>query len=389
MKKLLLLTAIAIIATLSCTAQTYINQANGDTLKLFPKKTAITPPPVVVAPPTTDISALNAQEQSFDNIWYANGSAAVGGEVNKLNTKKGGVDINYHGRTSKPGPTWPPVAIDGKLPIMVDPYALEFNNRLSTQYESDQITPIAPPYEKWWISRTMPSATYEALFEDGAGYVANNGGDGVRILNAQIGQIPGAKWPATFETHIGRLVVLNSNTGSLYFDNVYQGQVSISGANYSQSFFNVGVITNNMDLDFMAMYFKKGKLPDSDATAIYTSLASKWAVGSIPNQILINNLGWTKTSGKSPVYTPQATVVNVPNGVKVADPSKWDYQWIWWQQSTYLGVQTIFSTKYQITLADLPAGYANIQGLNIKLRIRPKDTNGNSWRWFESNGQPY
>jgi hypothetical protein len=151
--------------------------------------------------------------------------------------------------------------------------------------------------------------------------------------------------------------------------------------------FMVGTITNNANWDFAAMYFKVGNFNNTDATTVYNSLANKWQQGSIPNQILLNNISWTK---KNNVYTPSATTVNTPAGIKVADPSKWDYQWYWRNNNDNLDIQTPLSTKYQLTVADFPTGYTSAPGgFALKVTIRPKDTNGNAWRYFDGTFANY
>src|ERR1700755_3572261 len=80
-----------------------------------------TNPPINTGNNTNSFDALNTQENLFDNIWWVKGAygfdglnpttsvAANNAEVGKLNTKKGGVDINYTGRvlTKAAGQTWP------------------------------------------------------------------------------------------------------------------------------------------------------------------------------------------------------------------------------------------------------------------------------------------
>jgi hypothetical protein len=250
---------------------------------------------------------------------------------------------------------------------------------------------MKPPFETWFVFRILPNAVYEAFFAAGGncGYIANNG-NGMRIINQDYGFLPTSTAPSLLKTHIGRLVISSQSSASLYIDNALQGTLSLQGNdlnNMTKTLFNVGAVSNQPDWDFAAMYFKKGTFSDNDATTIYNSLATKWKVNTYPDQILLSNLTWSKSNG---TYTPNATIINTPDGAVVADPSKWDYQWYWRNNNDNLDIQTPFSTKYQITAADFPAGYTSASGgFSIKVVIRPKDTNGKAWRWFDGTFANY
>jgi hypothetical protein len=358
--------------------------------------------PIITTPITSSSnnqSQLNAEEALFDNVWWVNGSygfdektytstiATNGQEVGKLNTKKGNVDIPYYGRilTKVPGQTWPILSMDGKIPTMIDDNWLSFKNVASTYYQSAEVSPVAAPFEIWFVFRILPSSTFEAYFTpgDNCGYIAN-AGTGLRIINQDTGYLPGSVAPTLFATHIGRLVIQSQSSASFYIDNVSQGTYPFTPSDINTMFkrhFMVGAITNNANWDFAAMYFKIGNFSSTDTITVYNSLANKWQQGSIPNQILLNNISWTK---KNNIYTPSATIVNTPAGIKIADPSKWDYQWYWRNNNDNLDIQTPLSTKYQLTVADFPAGYTSAAGgFALKVTIRPKDVNGNTWRYFD------
>ncbi|HTH83259.1 MAG TPA: hypothetical protein VL490_10010 [Mucilaginibacter sp.] len=373
-----------------------------------------TNPPINTGNNTNSFDALNTQENLFDNIWWVKGAygfdglnpttsvAANNAEVGKLNTKKGGVDISYTGRvlTKAPGQAWPILTMDGKIPTLISDDGsagkwLAFNNKASTYYSSPAVAQIPAPFEIWWVFRILPVATYEAYFPpgDNCGYVANQGNQ-LRIMNQDVGVLAGSTAPDFFTTHIGRLVIQDQKSATLYIDGVSQGTYNFNSADVNTMFkrhFMLGAITNNADWDFAAMYFKKGNFNSTDATSIYNALATKWGQGTQPtNQILITvdqQTPFTKSGG---VYTPAMKIVNVPAGVTLADPSKWDYQWYYRfdARNDNLDVQTPFSTKYQVTSADFPAGYAS-QGMEIKVLIRPKDINGKSWRWFDGMMSTY
>jgi hypothetical protein len=207
------------------------------------------------------------------------------------------------------------------------------------------------------------------------------------------GYLSGSVAPDLFTTHIGRLVIPDQFSASLYIDNVSQGTYTFTSEDINtmhKKFFMLGAVTNNADWDFAAMYFRSANFNTSDTNTIYNSLAAKWGQGTKPvNQILITvtTNPWTKSAG---VYTPAFVIVNTPVGVTPAPASEWDYQWYYRfdARGDNLDVQTPFSTKYQLTSADFPADYA-AQQMEMKVTIRPKDTNGNIWRWFDGNMAPY
>ncbi|MES2426945.1 MAG: hypothetical protein V4560_08215 [Bacteroidota bacterium] len=351
----------------------------------------------LVAP---SFSSLTTEEKYFDNVWYGFGSlgwnnmitetggaplktvAANGETVGKLATKKGNIDITYSGTFS---PT-----MDGKVPVLVsDDYNpgkwLSFKNVPSTWYESQQVTPINPPYEIWYVMRTLPGQTQEAYFLGGSNcsYVAN-GGDKLRLINPNYGILSKSTYLSFYTTHIVRVVVKSQSQAELFVDNVSQGLLDLQYPdlnNMAKLSFSVGVVTNNADWDFAAQYFKAGTFSDTRINDIYKSLTDKWEAGTMPvNQILISEITWTKSGN---TVTPAATII--PTKVKADDPSKWDYQWYWRKNADNFAVQTPLSNKYQLTTADFPEGYATMPGgFALKCCIRPKDLNGNSWRWFDS-----
>jgi hypothetical protein len=341
----------------------------------------------------------------FTNVFWAKGAYGFNGtsptsvvainnqEIGKFNKKLGSVDVPYSGRTTS---TTPAITGDNKIPILIsddgnDGKWMGFHNVPSTYYLSSAITSIPAPFEMWWVFRILPNAVFEAYFPSGdnCSYVANAGSN-LRIINQNDGILASSTAPSLWTTHIGRLVINDQFSATLYVDNVLQGTYTFTSGDQNtmhKLHFAMGSVTNNADWDLAAEYFKVGTFNSTDASAIYTSLSTKWGQGTQPNQILLTNLTWTKTSG---TYTPSATVVNTPSGVTVASPSAWDYQWYWRNNNDNLDVQTPLSTKYQLTTADFPPGYASAPGgFAIKVTMRPKDTNGNAWRWMDGTFANY
>jgi hypothetical protein len=282
------------------------------------------------------------------------------------------------------GNTEAPLEMDGKIPILISDDGgagkwTAFKNVTFTTYESkpvDKSLAINPPYETWFVFRYLPGQNFEALFEGGGncGYLGDLSSN-IRIINPNYGVVPNSTLPSLYVTHIGRLVINSQSSASWYLDGVFVGTVQLQTPdlnNMGKLYFNVGVITHQSDWDFGGMYFKKGTFSTTDATTVYNSLAAKWGVGTKPNQILLSNITSTLANG---IYTPTATVVNTPAGITVANPSKWDYQW--YQDDGSLNNQKLISTAYQLPASLVTAGW------KVKVLIRPKDANGNVWRFFE------
>jgi hypothetical protein len=358
----------------------------------------VQPPLVVVVPPVGNFTTLNAQEQLMDVIHFAYGSLGFDGtkytsatalnnqEVGKINNAKGSIPLPYVGTTVivPKGNTEAPLDMDGKIPILISDDGaqgkwLAFKNQTFTTYESvpvDKSLAIKPPYETNFVFRYLPGQSFEALFEGGGncGYVGDLSSN-IRIINPNYGVVPNSTFPSLYVTHIGRLVINSQSSASWYLDGTFVGTVQLQAPdlnNMGKLYFNVGVVTHQSDWDFAAMYFKKSILSDADYATWYGSVSAKWGVGTIPNQILLSNIAYSKGTS---VYTPTAAVINTPKGVTVADPSKWDYQW--YTDDGSLNNQKLISTAYQLPVSLVGAG------LKVKVLIRPKDTNGNVWRYFE------
>jgi hypothetical protein len=347
----------------------------------------------VLAKPNDTIAfvTLNAQEALFDNVHYALGSTVYGGSaiatngqsVGKIYDLKGNVNIPYAGDAA---PT-----LTGIPPTLIDDKWLTFDNRPNTEYNSAPFTAIKPPFEVWLVSRNMPGQRYEAKLQggDNACYLGDNS-SGIRIINSAYGFVPNSTVAPNYQTTLERVVIKTDNTSDYYQNGVWVGNVAFQGNDINgvvKKILAVGPYTNSMDFDFAAMYFKAGAFTTADAATIYNSIATKWKVGTIPtNRILLSHIKWDNVNG---VYTPSATVINTPTGTTVADPSTWDYQWFWFDAETNLNIQTLFSTKRVVTQADFPLNDATHHNVSIKFRVRPKDTNGKSWRYFSGTFGSY
>lgn len=344
----------------------------------------------VVAPPNVTFETLNTQELTFDAVHYAATSTKYSGSTKTVNgdsvgtikDKIGSWDMFYAGLDQ---PT-----ITGVPPQLIDDKWLMFDNRPGANYNSDTFSKIPSPYEVWLVSRNMPGQRFEAKMQ-GAPISSYLGDDGssIRIIFNNC-EITGSTIAPSYEIIIERLIV-NPMDASYYVNGSLVGiitDLSSGGQNTSQSIadnttrsvHSIAPYTNAMDFDFGALYFKSGSISSGSAATIYSSLASKWGVGTTPtNQILLNQIRWV-ASGSS--YVPEATVSYTPPGVTVADPSTWDYQWYWKDLQTNYNTQTLFSTNRIVNVGDFPADDGSHTDVCIKFRVRPKDTNGNSWRYI-------
>jgi hypothetical protein len=341
-----------------------------------------TPDPGTTTTPTdpTVLATLNAEEKLFTNAHYSIGAKlTANGSVLSFPDKIGGNDMQYVGITNPTITGIPPTQIDSGVFTM-------FDNRPCTNFHSAAFTPVKAPYELWYITRNMPGQPFEAKAEGSpiSGYLANDG-KAIRAIFNNV-DVPGAAQAPFYQTIIERMVV-KPNSVDYYVNGQLQGRVtdlSSSGQNTAKSIADnttksvhgIGTYTNCTDFDFAALYFKADIFSDTDALKIDTSLAAKWAVGTLPNQILLSNIGWNNVNG---IYTASGIVINTPTGVTVAPQSQWSYQWYW---MTSFDTQTLFSTKQSVTTANFPDSYASMTNFGIKCRIMPKDTNGNSWRYF-------
>jgi hypothetical protein len=333
------------------------------------------------------------EENIFDHIIYAYGSLAWnsktrsvisteannGEEVGKLKTVKGDWSIVYRGDgwsadTKNPG-------MDGKIPVLIDDKFLSFKNVPATYYEQiGGVIPeqIAPPFEMWLVSRYMPGQRYEERLAGGGNCsLLGDSEYRIRAINPQYGFVPNSIMPEIYKTHIERLVVKDQTQADYWIDGAYVGTIKFQYPDlngYTKTDEVIGVVSNNAVWDFAAQYYKIGNITDDVAAKIFSSLATKWKTGILPNQILLSNIAFTKNGDK---YTPTAKVIKVPDGASVDDPSNWDYKW--YQDDGSLGKQVLWSTEYE----PLTSSFNPNLGSKIKVTIRPRDTNGKVWRYFE------
>jgi hypothetical protein len=375
------------------TQESYTLSKDGMTLILNGRKYILT------NPPDPSFDTLNTQENLFENIVWAKGSlgwipsptyassgvvASNYGEVSKLNIKKGSwSDIIYKGLGSNS--SIPKTGLDDKIPSLIDDKFLSFSNLRATYYETtgNSITPIPRPREMWLVHRYMPGQRYEEMLAGGAN--ADIYGDlsaTMRIVDPSYGEVVGSIFPEVYKTHISRIKYTDTYA-DLWIDNVYQGRVTYQNEeipSYTKGDEVIGVVSNNAVWDFAAQYYKSGNFNDADATTIYNSLATKWNVGVLPNQILLSNMGWSHDGTK---FIPAATVSNLPVGMTTAAMSTWDYQWCQDDGTLNENTQKIWSTSYQPLLTD----FNSANGNRVKVKMRPKNTLGASWRYFD--GGPY
>lgn len=342
-------------------------------------------PTAITKQSNPSFTVLNAKEMMFDNVYYAMGSVVYNGDkvagngeaVGKIPDKKGTADLIFAGI---PQPT-----ITGVPPQLIDDKWLMFDNRPNTNYNSLPVTPISPPFEATLISRNMPGQLFEAKMQNGNnGLYCGDIGSPVRVFDAN-GNIPNSSKARNYETTIERIVVKQTCV-DYWLDGKIVGTFNFTGlptdailANTIKKYHSMGTFTNSMDFDFGALYFKAGVFSDAEYADVYASLAAKWTAGTMPNQILLDNIKWVNQNG---TYTPSSTVTNIPEGATISDPAQWDYQWFWKDDETNYGKQTLFSTNRVVHTIDFPANDETHHHVSIKYRVRPKDSQGKTWRYF-------
>ncbi len=371
---------------LACNLSSCQKTASADIIKSNNNTTDISNDNPTSNPTETSNSTFttpNTHELKFDNIYYAMGSsvynnpskiAGNGDAVGIIPDRKGKSDLLYAG-TSQP-------TITGVPPQLIDDKWLMFDNRPDTYYNSLPVTPISPPFEATLVSRNMPGQLFEAKMQNGNnGLYCGDIGSPIRVFDSQ-GVIPNSSKAKFYETSIERIVV-KTNGVDYWLNGKYIGTYSFAGvnpaavvANTIKKFHSMGTFTNSMDFDFGALYFKAGNFSDAEYVEVYASLSSKWAPGTAPDEILLSKINWVNKNG---TYTPSAIISHTPEGVTVADPSQWDYQWFWKDDNTNYNKQTLFSTKMVVHTSDFPSNNPNVA---IKFRVRPKDSKGKTWRYF-------
>lgn len=326
------------------------------------KPVVVTPPviipPVVIPPPTSGSNTLIAAEKQFTNAWVAQGSTVTNGYVSQIPDLIGGYTLKYAGIAN---PT-----ITGVPPTLIDNSWLQFDNRPLTSYQGVDLPTLLPPYELWIVYRMLPGQRYESISQGGGnGIYFGDNSNSIRIMDAGL-NVPGSTMPSNYVTHLVRIVVNANKTSDYWIDGVKIGTVnfsSIAAYQITKIFHSLGVFTNSSDFDLAAMYFKQGSITDN---SVYTALAAKWGVGSIPNHILPGTLNASKING---AWTPVVTDLNG----KAIDVSKCKVQWYTAPGGVGdrdLSNQTLFSTSTSISTWPTTGP--------IKYRIMMAD----GWRYF-------
>lgn len=338
------------------------------------------------APPINNQSnfgTLLPAEKLFTDVNLAYKSTTIAnGSVSVIKDYLGNYPLNYVGIAN---PT-----ITGIPPTPIDSLFLAFDNRPNSNYNSTTFTPVVQNYEIWLVSRNMPGQRFEAKLQGSpeSDYLGDLDQGGIRLIFNNCTVLNSVIYD-NYKIQIERIVV-KPKEADYYVNGKFIGAItdfSAGGANTAQSILDnttkkmngIGAYTNSMDFDFGGLYFKAGLFSDSVANSTYAVLAKKWNVNSIPNQILLQDIGWNNVNGS---YTATANIINIPNGIIVADISKWRFQWYWKDNATNYATQTLFATKQTVTSADFPSNWQSLDGFVIKCRIEPIDTNGNSWRYF-------
>lgn len=310
-----------------------------------------------------DKSTLLASEKKFDNVWLIIGK--IGSQVSVIKDLIGKNDLIA---------TTPLTIIDaGWLP---------FENYPKLAYKSAPLaTAVKLPFTVVFVRRKLPGQDYEAYSIGGDAGTASNGvyvgqaGGYMRVLDPSV--ISKTPVPKDYVTVIEQITVNSNLTADYYQNGVKMFTQPITANNALKYYHSIGVDTNNMNIDFAAMYFKQGTI---DMTSIYPDLIKKWGAGSLPNQILLANIRWNNNNG---VYTPSCDVIQ-------GNPKGYNYKWYWCKPLNGgwdYGNQTMFSTVSSVKTGDFPSG------MGLRIEMQPIGQDGSTWRYLSGvyalSSQPY
>jgi len=310
-----------------------------------------------------DKSGLLAYEKKFDNCWLINGK--TGSTVSVIKDLIGNKDL-----------------IGTKPLTIIDNNWLVFENYPALAYKSAPMAnPVKLPFTVVFVRRKLPGQDYEAYSIGGDAGAASNGvyvgqaGGYMRVMDPSV--ISKTPVPKDYITVIEQITVNANLTADYYQNGVKMFTQPITANNALKYYHSIGVDTNNMNIDFTAMYFKQGTI---DTTSIYPDLIKKWGAGSLPNQILLANIRWSNNNG---VYTPSCDVIQ-------GNHKGYNYKWYWcnplnggWDY----GNQTMFSTASSVKTSDFPGG------MGLRIEIQPINQDGSTWRYLSGvyalSSQPY
>ncbi|MGV3641205.1 MAG: hypothetical protein ACO1NZ_11835, partial [Adhaeribacter sp.] len=205
-----------------------------------------------------------------------------------------------------------------------------FNEKFSTS--SPLSSPMTGKRELWLVMRRPGiAANFEAyLNDDKAGYFSDRGYGKTGLSNDGADAISANELvPIPFLTKTLVRIKFDGNNSEIFINNVrVQGPLTggyFSEGNNSQ-WLNlvVGATTNNAYWDWYASYYKRGNFKPSVAQEVYTALAERHQIGSLPPLPYASNIRIVRTGDQySLAYT-----FNNPLGI-AEDISRTEYQFIY------------------------------------------------------------
>lgn len=358
MKNILAILFLSI--TLSFCKQTIVQNRNATT-------------PLTPTRPTTPTYTYDF-EKYVNDAFYAvdakdsNGIACVNGSYPYMIPDRiGTFNLKYTGVYS-PGTLGRPVWMDGTI---------WFPNQSNAQYESSQVAYSSSvstgglfnlPEEYTIVFRKMPGTDWERISGPPGDYYLGFGGGNIRVLESNT-YLTANVVPAEFQ--IGYLHVLiegstGNYTGTVWENGVLVQSIETTNQAWLRNKCSLSTNTNATDHDWIAKFYKNGKMTDSEREDYFTQLNSYFNVGQLPSKPYASDIYKTQ-SGTS--YTAHY----IYNGSNAEDTTKTQY--LWYEVTSDNGgalIHTVIGNTKTITYT----------GSNqIRATVEVCDIDGNTWRY--------
>lgn len=311
-------------------------------------------------PPTSTLYSF------VDNIFYAvdakdaNGLSCVNGSIPQtISDRKGGMNLTFAGDAN------PSLGRD----IWMDG-SIWFQNHSQGHFESVSNPTLFPlPEEFTIVFRKMPGTDWERISGPGGDYYLGFGGGHIRVIN-QDNYLSTPSVPKDFE--IGYIhVLLEGSTGN-YSANVWKNgqliETTSSTTSWLRNKCSLSTDTNASDHDWIAKFYKKGKMTDADRATYFSLLSNEFTIGQMPSKPYASNV--------NKVYSGSTlTAAYTYNGINAEDTTKTEYKWyelgFGGTSGGYL-IHNLIGTTKSITYS----------GSNqTRVCVKVYDTNNNSWRF--------
>ncbi|MGV3505100.1 MAG: hypothetical protein ACO1O1_15430 [Adhaeribacter sp.] len=315
----------------------------------------------------------------------------------RINDQIGTAHLQYSGDNVAPMPDSHPkyfrTAAEKEGYIFFDNVA---NEKFTT------ISPLSQPMtgkrELWLVMRRPAiAANFEAyLNDDKAGYFSDRGygktglsNDGADAISAN------ENVPIPFLTKTLVRIKFDGNNSEIFINN-QRVQGPLAGGYFSEGnnsqWLNlvIGASTNNAYWDWYASYYKRGNFAPSMAQEVYTALAERHQIGSLPPLPYASNIKIVRTGDNYSVDYTFNSPLPYPE-----DKTKTEYQFIYGERGpgpNIFGAYYIPQLANQKVINRLDYAVGNTKGnpelfssINnyawFRIIVKVYDTEGNSWRF--------